>query len=90
MVSGDGDSGRTCRKALRLNDSVLTSTLSEGGVSDTFDFLRSRCAHEKSPPCFFGAEGASLRVWPAAFAPSCALDCASGSDLVEYALFGSP
>ena len=85
--SADGDSGRTCRKALRLNESGFTSTLREGGTSATLDFLRSRCAHEKRPPCFFGA---ALLARDAAFAPSCALGCASGSDLVENALFGSP
>lgn len=93
--SGEGDSGRTCRKDLRLKDSVLTSTLSEGGVSDTFDFLRSRCAHEKRPPCFLGAERRSPLVRATASPGSCALWCGCGSlllgnDLVESALFGSP
>lgn len=57
VESEAGDSGPTCLKALRLKESELTLTSSLGGASVGFDFLRSLCAHEKSPPDFFGGTG---------------------------------
>ena len=55
VVADPGESepmGPTWRKDLRLNESELRSTLSLGGSSVVFDFLRSLCAHENKP--FFG------------------------------------
>lgn len=61
--SADGDSGRICRKDLRLNESsAATSSEScagESAASEGFDFLRSRWAQPKSPPGFFGTGGTS-------------------------------
>jgi hypothetical protein len=91
--SGDGDSGRTCRNDLRLNESVFTSTLSVGAVSAVLDFLRSLCAHEKSPPCFLGADGNSALVRVALFPISLLVGGGLGwlgSDRVESAPLGSP
>lgn len=89
--SFDGDSGPMCRKDLRLKDSAPTSTLREGGSSATFDFLRSLCAHEKSPPPpFFGAGGSSVLVRPPTFSSLCRFSRSVGRDLVDVALLGSP
>lgn len=47
---GPGDTGRTWRKDLRLNESSGDTT--SGGA--TLDFLRSRVAQANMPLCFFG------------------------------------